>query len=614
MKHGERLSGRAPALGSDDDYPRPQLVRPTWMNLEGIWEFAYDDDDCGLIEGWFQATREPDGAFSSSIRVPFPPESTASGIGDPSYHPVVWYRRSLNASELLREGHLQILHFGAVDYRAQVWLSGEYVGSHEGGFTPFSFDVSAILMRNNGSATLVVRAEDDPLDVGQPRGKQDWRQRPHGIWYQRTTGIWQPVWLESVPSTYVKSLSWTPQVQGGTVRLEVELNRRPTPSTTLRVRLRYDNEQLADVSVVQTAPRASIVITLPRQSNGQEYESLLWSPDNPRLVEAEIEVETPGEPTDVIGSYFGLRSVGWTDGRFLLNDRPFYVRAVLSQGYWPNSHMAAPTAAALRDEVRLIKDLGFNAARVHQKAEDPRFLYWADRLGVLIWSEMPSTYEFSHSAIERLSREWLDVIRRDMSHPSIAVWLPINESWGIQHVSQFPDQLHYVRALYHLTKAVDPTRPVVSNDGWEHAESDIWTVHDYSGTGKELAANYADRTRVEQLINGFGPLGRRIRLLRTPDRGEPVIVSEFGGISFATGTEADSWGYTRVDSAASFESSLRMLFSAIQSSPVLAGFCYTQLTDTAQETNGLADSERKPKLPAESISLIVRGEPHRQLA
>jgi beta-galactosidase/beta-glucuronidase len=609
VSDGVAPSAAALASGGIDRaiYPRPQLVRREWRSLDGSWDFAYDDQSIGVESGWFQGAGED--AFSSSITVPFPPESSASGVGDRGFHAVIWYRRRIDATALMGDGGLQILHFGAVDYRAQVWLGGEYVGSHEGGSTPFSFDVTDILARNAGIATIVLRVEDDPLDVAQPRGKQDWRREPHGIWYHRTSGIWQPVWLERVPPIHVRSLAWFPDAEAGTVRLELELNKRPASPVAVTVRLRSADDELAVLTFAQGEPRSSVLITLPPRSNGQEYESMLWSPDNPHLIDADIDLNAGDGTVDAVESYLGLRSVGWAHGHLLLNDRPFYIRAVLAQGYWQESHLAAPNAAALCNEVQLIKDLGFNTARVHQKVEDPRFLYWADRLGIMIWGEAPSAYEFSATAIARMSREWIEAVRRDVSHPSIAVWVPLNESWGVQQISHFPEQLAYASALYYMTRALDPTRPVVSNDGWEHVESDIWTIHDYAVRGEELAARYADRARIQELMNGIGPLGRRMKLVTAFDRGQPVVVSEFGGISYTAAAEIKSWGYSKVDNPKDFESRLRELFGAIQSSPVLAGFCYTQLADTLQETNGLADTQRRPKLPVDVIRAIVRGEP-----
>ena len=591
------------AATSDGSYPRPQLVRDRWLDLSGEWGFRYDDGDIGVDERWFETGIR----YPQTITVPYPPESSASGIGDTGFHPVVWYSRVVTAAELrsLRDdGGRLALHFGAVDYRADVWVNGQHLGHHEGGHTPFEFD----LAHEEGDVTVVVRAEDDPLDVGQPRGKQDWRLEPHGIWYHRTTGIWQPVWLEARPRLHIRAVNWTSDLAAGTVGLELHLNRRPIEATRVAVRLSFEGEVVAEVAYRQTEPRARFVIDLPHQANGQGYEGLLWSPENPRLIDAVVSVTGSDGRADEVSSYLGLRRVSWADGHFMLNDRPCYIRAVLAQGYWLTTHLAAPDADALRQEVELAKAMGFNTVRLHQKIEDPRFLYWADRLGLMVWGENASAFEFSTTAVSRMVAEWTEAVHRDRSHPSIVAWVPLNESWGVQHISHDPAQLDYARSLYHLTKALDPSRPVISNDGWEHADSDLWTVHDYSPTGAELAANYANRDQVRTLMEGVGPLGRRMRLLDSADRGQPVIVSEFGGVSYAPSSPGLTWGYVTVTEAVEFERALREQFEALQSSPVLAGFCYTQLTDTAQEANGLSGDDRRPKLPIEVIRSIVHGD------
>lgn len=603
-----------PDVQLDGDYPRPQLVRPHWCDLSGLWSFAYDDDRVGTDEGWPRG-----GAFERTITVPFPPESKASGIGDAGFHPVVWYRRELGGTELAAAGLTEAgrggqggrvrLHFGAVDYRADVWLDGQHLGHHVGGQTPFAFDVTAQVRAAHGPLTLVVRAEDDPLDVSQPRGKQDWQLEPHGIWYHRTTGIWQPVWLEAVPQERVERLSWSCDLVQGTVQLDLELGGRPAAPVTVRVELAYAGEPLAEVAFRQSDPRSRTVITLPRQANGQAYESLLWSPEHPRLVDAVVTLTTDdGTTQDRVGSYLGLRSVGWADGHFLLNDRPRYLRSVLAQNYWPESQLAAPDADALRAEVQLILDLGFNAARVHQKIEDPRFLAWADRLGLLVWAEFPAAFTFSADAVQQTTTEWAEVVRRDSSHPCIVVWVPLNESWGVQHIAHDPQQQAFARSLHQLTLALDPTRPVVTNDGWEQVDPDLWTIHDYAVEPEVLAASYVDRQTIRGLAAGVGPIGRRLQLGDATDRGQPVMVTEFGGVRYAS-SEPGTWGYVSVGDAETFEQLLRGLFTALQSSPALAGFCYTQLTDTLQEANGLTDAERRPKLDVARIRAIVLGGP-----
>ncbi|WP_226925339.1 glycoside hydrolase family 2 protein [Georgenia thermotolerans] len=591
-----------PASRQDGSYPRPQLVRAGWADLCGPWDFA------------FGAAQDPDTVptFNRTIEVPFPPESPASGIGDRAYHPVVWYRRTVGPRELddageRGPGRRVLLHLGAVDQVADVWVNGHHVGHHEGGQAPFTCDVTAALGPGE-THELLVRAQDDPNDVSMPRGKQDWRERPHSIWYHRTTGIWQPVWLETVPAAHVEELALTPDVPAGAVDLELRLSAAAEPDLTVRVRVEHDGELLAEGSARALRRDLRLRLDLARQHDGQQDAELLWSPEHPTLLDVTVEVLRRGRAVDVVRSYTGLRSVGATARRFMLNDRPYFVRSVLEQGYWPQSHLAAPSAAALRREVELIKALGFNAARVHQKAEDPRFLFWADRLGLLVWGETANAYAFDARAVTHLTTEWAALVRRDRSHPCVVTWVPLNESWGVPHAAHDPAQRHYGLALAHLTRALDPTRPVVSNDGWEHTDSDIWTVHDYTPDGATLRARYGTPGAIGELLDGLGPAGRRMRLTTEPDRGQPVMLTEFGGVSLAPASDPDAWGYSTARDAADLRARLTEIFDAVNACAPLAGYCYTQLADTGQETNGLLTADREPKLPLGELRAIIAGD------
>ncbi|MBN9605122.1 MAG: glycoside hydrolase [Actinomycetales bacterium] len=598
-------SGVAPSE-QDGSYPRPQLVRARWADLTGSWEFDFDDSDEGLRAGWTGGR-----TLGRTITVPFPPESPASGIGDTRYHRVLWYRRRVTADDLRNAGHAVedtlLLHFGAVDYRADVWVNGAHLIRHEGGHTPFSVSVP----EPGDGFEIVVRAEDDPHDLGQPRGKQDWAEQRHVVWYDRTSGIWQPVWLESVPRVHVVHLTWHPDVARGQAEVSIVLSAPPVPGTRLSIALRCGDRPLAEQSVAVATPQVRAVLAVDALRNGQALEDLLWSPERPTLVDATIDLEVPGQRADELGSYLGFRQVGEGGGRFLLNEHPYEIRGVLSQGYWPESHLAAPSGDALRAEVELIRELGFTTVRVHQKIEDPRFLYWTDRLGVLVWEEMPSTYEFSTAASARLIAEWMDVIRRDASHPSVAVWVPFNESWGVQHVATEPAQQALVRAVYHLTKSLDGSRLVVSNDGWEHTRSDLLTVHDYENDAAKLSASYGTADAVSGHLEGIAPSGRRL-LIGTADEatataGRPVVLSEFGGVTIEQSADG-VWGYRMVESREQLEQHLTGLFAAARGTESLAGWCFTQLTDTAQEANGLTDEHRVPKLPVDRIRAMVRGD------
>lgn len=589
-------------------YPRPLLVRKQYVALDVSCGFAYDDNDRGRKEHW-----EIDaGAFDRRIQLPFAPESPASGVGETGFHPVVWYRIVVNAATLESagfnvQGDRMILHFGAVDFAADVWVDGQHVASHKGGQTAFNADITNALDLGNAEHAIVVRAFDDPRDVTIPRGKQDWMPEPHHIWYHRTTGIWRTVWIEALPGLHITNIAWTPDLHAAKVRAQIELSARPSDPVTVRAILEFEGTQLADVAVTMVGDQALFDITIEALRNSHSH--LVWSPESPRLIDAMISLErSDGFQLDVIDSYLGLRSAGVGQGHFLLNDRPYYVRSVLEQGYWPDSHFTPPSLDALREEVELILSLGFNAARIHQKVEDPRFIYWCDRLGLLIWAETASAYEFSPRAVECLTTEWMQIVRQYRSHPSIVTWVPFNESWGIADGAHYTEERAFSLALTNLTRSLDPSRPVISNDGWEHTDSDIWSIHDYEGSGEILQKRYGSASSVAALIAGMGPSGKIMRTTSEQDRGQPVMLTEFGGVSYTANTPYEnSWGYSSVSDEKAFKSRFTAIVEAVRLASELRGFCYTQLTDTRQETNGICDENRVPKMRVDEVRAVVTG-------
>lgn len=573
--------------------------------------FAYDDDQVGEQQRWFGVRKAA--RFDQTIIVPYPPESPASGIGDTDFHPVVWYRRRFTADELpsLEADERLIVHFGAVDFSATVWCNGDVVGTHVGGQTPFAVDITAAASANRSGdgVVLVVRAVDDPEDRELPRGKQDWKRKPHGIWYHRTTGIWQSVWAEAAPATRIQDLAWTSDRDAGVVRCEVTLASRPARAVAVDIALAVDGEQVGHGSATTATGTAVVEVAIDRWS--QVRDRLTWSPANPVLIDAEVEVRGARlrrRTFDKVTSYTGIRSVGVGRGRFLLNGEPYDVRAVLDQGYRPDTHLANAGPEALRDEVEQILALGFNTVRVHQKAEDPRFLYWADRLGLLVWGEVANSYVYSTRSSDLLTREWLDLVRRDRSHPSIVTWVPINESWGVGEIAEDAAQQAFADALARMTRALDPTRPVVSNEGWEHVDSDILGVHDYTSDVALISSRYGDDDAIAATLDSAGPQEKKLiltaKMRERFDRGEiPLMLTEFGGVSYAGRRE--SWGYTTVKNDDEFAAVLTSVFGAVKACPGVAGFCYTQLVDTVQETNGLLTEDGVPKLPIDRLRAII---------
>ncbi len=582
-------------------HPTPQLARSGWIDLCGPWSFAYDDGNAGLGQHW----EDRADVFTRTITVPFPPESSASGIGDTSYHPYIWYRRTVQLDPP-PDGKRLHLHCGAVDYRARVWVNGDLVATHEGGMTPFHADITDAL-NPDGVQVIVVRAEDDPHDLAHPRGKQDWREHAHDIWYDRTTGIWQPVWIETVGAASISALRWTPDLDRTTLGMRLRLARQTDRPVEVRVRLSLHGTPIADDTCAVFGAELGRELALDLSGVAMERQDVLWSPGHPNLVDAEITVLVDGEISDQVSSYTGLRSVGVQGGRFLLNGMPYYLRLVLEQGFWPDTHLAAPSPEALRREVELTKSLGFNGVRIHQKVADPRYLYWCDRLGLLAWGEMANAYVFSDESVGRLTREWMEVLERDASHPCIVTWVPLNESWGVPNLLHDRAQQHFVQSIYHLTKAIDPTRPVVANDGWEYITGDIFGIHDYAVDGKTLQERYGSREALEQTLWEVQPGQRFVTLAREHEANIPFMLTEFGGISYQP-RDGQSWfGYTTVADAGAFTRKYRELVSAVLACTPLAGFCYTQLTDTMQETNGLLTADRTPKLDPDVIRAITSG-------
>jgi beta-galactosidase/beta-glucuronidase len=573
------------------------MERASWVSLNGEWDFALDPEARWTI---------PDQVvWDSKIQVPFAPETPASGIGDTSFYRACWYERTFSATRPA-DGQRLLLHFGAVDYAASVWVNGYLVARHGGGYTPFYADISDVLVLG-APQMVVVRAMDDPQDLAKPRGKQDWQLEPHSIWYPRTTGIWQKVWLEWVPATWIGQIRWTPSLERWELGLEARLAGERRDGLRLQVQLAVDDLPLAEDTYAIIASEVHRRIGLSDPGIDDYRNELLWSPASPTLIQAHLQLwGERGELLDSVHSYTALRSIGVQGDRFVLNGRPYSLRMVLDQGYWPRTGLTAPNDQALQRDVELVKAMGFNGVRKHQKIEDPRYLYWADTLGLLIWEEMPSAYRYTRGSIERLTREWAEVIERDVSHPCIVAWVPFNESWGVPDLPDSPAQRHYVKALYHLTKTLDPSRPVVGNDGWESVATDIIGIHDYDDRPERIARRYASDEQIPRLFQRERPGGRLLVLAEEGHSGQPIILSEFGGIAFSKDKDS-TWGYSRADSAAAFARKYTQLLSAVRSLPMLAGFCYTQFTDTYQEANGLLHEDRSPKFPLEEIALATRG-------
>ena len=574
------------------EYPRPQLVRKDWLNLNGQWDFEFDDENVGLKEKWYHGQ-----SFSRKIEVPFAYQTKLSGIDDPSFHDQVWYKREFSVPVEMK-GKRIILYFGAVDYRAMVYVNGQLVGTHEGGHTSFSFDITDHL--NGDVETLVVRAEDPSIDETIPRGKQLWVEGSGGIWYTRTTGIWQTVWLEAVHETRIQKLRFTPLFDSGDVKIEFEIQKEFL-GKTVEIDISFKGEKVITQTVSPHEIYTRLTVNLfNRKIFRTEYhgQGWTWSPETPNLFDVKIKVLDERAVIDEVDSYFGMRKIHTENGMVYLNNKPYYQKLVLDQGYWPEGLLTAPSDEALKLDIELAKEAGFNGCRKHQKVEDPRFMYWADKLGFLVWGECANTTLYSEDAVARLTREWLEILERDYNHPSLVVWVPINESWGVPQISTNEQQKQHTLAMYHMIKSLDPTRLVISNDGWEMTKTDICAIHNYNHGQKDEAEKYAYYQHAlatkENLLSARHHGSWKTYTNGFEYEGEPILLTEFGGIGFKVGAD-DGWGYTSVTNEADYIEDYRRIMEAVFASKGLHGYCYTQLTDVEQEVNGILTYDRQPK-------------------
>ena len=557
------------------EYPRPQMRRDTWLNLNGPWQFEIDHAGSGRARGLIE--KDP---LDQVIQVPFCPESRLSGIEYKDFMKAVWYRRTFDLPEEALEGRV-LLHFGAVDYKAEVWVNGKSVGVHEGGYVSFTFDITEAAAA--GENTLVVCADDDQLGGRQPFGKQSDRYHSYACSYTRTTGIWQTVWVEWVPATYLQSFRLTPDAENGTVLVDIKLN-RPIKNAWLTATATFDNTLQGVKTAFIDDDRAQLLLAVDDKH--------LWGPGHPALYDLRLELSAEGRTVDAIDSYFALRSVCFRGKTFLLNGQPLFQRLILDQGFYPTGIYTAPSDEALAHDIEMSMAMGFNGARLHQKVFEQRFLYHADRLGYICWGEMPS-WGIDPARPHTLGiflREWLEVVERDYNVPSIIGWCPFNEVWGESNEGLRDLTLS---VTYRATKAVDKTRPVIDASGGWHTETDIFDTHDYEQSVEIFSKRYAPGA----------PLYDRFESHQHYDGVKPMFVSEYGGIRWTD--DVYGWGYgIGPKTAEEFIERYRGLTTALLNNPEHCGFCYTQLTDVEQEQNGLYTYQRVAKFPPEVIREI----------
>ncbi len=582
-----------------EEYPRPQFVRKNWTNLNGEWDFTFDDENEG-IRGKFFASSEN---YDKKINVPFAYQSQKSGIHDASPHDIVWYYRKFEVS---KKGKKRvIIHFGAVDYEADIFMNSQHILNHKGGHTSFSADITDYIV--DGFQSLSVRVYDPHKDESIPRGKQFWGDEPTGIWYTSTTGIWQTVWLEIVEDVYIKNLRTKTLYDSGKVEFEITLNKESL--VLLDYEITFDNKKVVNGTIELNSKKLIFDSELIQEQifrTNYHGGGWSWTPERPNLFGIKFKIYRGEKLLDEVSSYFGMRKIHQENGMIYLNNHPYYEKLVLDQGYWPTGLMTAPTDEDFKKDIELSKEMGFNGCRKHQKVSDPRFLYWADKLGYLVWGECASPTIYNNDSNTRLMEEWKEIIERDFNHPSIVTWVPINESWGVPNISFDRQQQHFSQTMYHYLHSLDTTRLVVSNDGWALTETDICSIHNY---------NHGQKNEIEKYEYFKETLNVRENLLTRPGsswpifangffyKNQPILLTEFGGIGFDVSGEP-GWGYTSVSNEDEFVEDYRRIMGAVYASKGLWGFCYTQITDVEQEINGLLTYERQPKCDLSKIKEI----------
>lgn len=583
------------------EYPRPQFVRKDWQNLNGEWAFAFDDKDMGKRDQWFI---KPE-VFDKKIQVPFVYQTKLSGINSQEIHDIVWYQKQFNWTE--NPNKRCLLHFGAVDYQAEVYVNGLLAGTHTGGHTPFSLDISQLVKENDNILTVRVQDFHDSEEI--PRGKQFWKPESSGIWYTNTTGIWQTVWLEPVEEFFIKNVKFTPNIDNGTVDIAIKINKL-VANQYIRYSISFKGELLVeDVIKVATQEIIRTVDIYDKTIFRSNFhgDGWTWSPRTPNLFDVELELEDQQKGIlDHVSSYFGMRKVHTENGMVFLNNQPFYQKLVLDQGYWPDGLLTAPTDEDFKKDIQLAKDMGFNGCRKHQKIEDPRFLYWADQMGYIVWGECASTISYSPDVVTNLTNEWFEIIERDYNHPSIITWVPLNESWGVPEIHSNKQQQSFSQGIYYMLHALDRTRLVISNDGWEMTETDICAIHNYSHGQKNEINKYNHFRKTLKNVEGLVhmPPGKWAIFAEGFEyKGQPILLTEFGGIGYKVNGQV-GWGYTTVENDDQYLEDYKRIMDAIYDSEALWGYCYTQLTDVEQEINGILTYDRQPKVDLEKIKEI----------
>ncbi len=570
-------------------YPRIQFVRQDFRNLNGQWDFVFLNDDISNLN-------IAEINFDKTIKVPYAYQSPLSGIGNSEYHRCVGYRKTFTYTK--NKDKDLLLHFEAVDYEAFVYLNGNYIGTHKGGYTRFSFDITKYV--NEGENEIVVLVVDGK-EADKVRGKQSWMPKPWGCWYTETTGIWRSVWMEEVSHVRLSSMRVDPIKEKDALRFEYEIENF-VPGIQLAIHIEYASHPIADVILFPKSEHGDIEISIKN-----EYESFRvqqWSSEYPNIFDLVYEVKDKnGNMMDIVKSYSAYKSFEAKGSLLYINNNPVFMKMVLFQGYYRNLGLTPETEDEYERVVNLCKTIGLNGIRMHQKLESELFYYYCDMMGIMTFLEIPSPYEFSSRTIESVHSTLMEALKQYSNHPSVVAYVPLNESWGVPHISTSVQEMNLASSLYYLAKAYDPNRLCIDNDGWEHVETtDMMTIHNYEQEPARLEALYKDFDSVmkdrNQMMNC-----RALNDVGCHYKGQPVLLDEFVGTSYSG---SNGWGYgSTVNSDDQYEERIRGLISTARNHPYFTGYCITQFNDTYQETNGLFDKDYNPKISIEKLKSII---------
>ena len=555
------------------EYPRPQFERSQWLNLNGTWTYTFDFGKSGNNRDFKNSK-----GFDEKIMVPFCPESKLSGVEHTDFINCMWYQRTISVPAEW-EGKQVLLHFGAVDYEATIYIDGKEIMQHFGTGSSFEMNITKYVPAGK-SANLVVRVVDNLRSGMQPGGKQCWNYYSGGCDYTRTTGIWQTVWMEPVSAQGLKNVFAIPDIDQEQLVVRPEFYSEANRNTlTVQV---LDGKKVVSTKTVNAVNGANVVLPIKKPK--------LWSPETPNLYDVKYIVKNAsGKVIDEVNSYAGMRKIHCANGYFYLNNQPYFQRLVLDQGFYPDGIWTAPTDEALKHDIEMSKAVGFNGARLHQKAFEERYYYWADKLGYICWGEQASwgTNVNNQEATGNFLREWTELVVRDRNHPCIVTWTPLNETWG----AQAGTYVRFVQDLYNITKAIDPTRPVNDASGDGHVKTDIWSVHDYTREYDKLVENHTFKDGVPHYRN------MQNKSFLADFEGQPYMIDEFGGLGWIPKDQrSNSWGYgAQIETEEEFFQILEKEIDAIIACKNVVGFCYTQITDVEQEKNGVYYYDRRPK-------------------